>query len=289
MKHGTICSLPNDKYGYFGWPSVIEHDGLFVVVASGFRKSHFGAGDNGRIVLFTSKDGEDWSEPRVIADTDRDDRDAGIVWDGHKYIVNWMTKPHSAFTMISTDLVQWLAHREQSITSPHGPTIDKDGHVIYLGKEPGVPAVRRYVVLYRDGVKMGTVPGTLNMNEAHVIQLDDGRLLGAMRDNDDFSVAFTQSVDEGKTWSKPTRMFDGSPPHLLKHPKGIICTYGYRKEPFGIRANSGGMDVILRDDGFDRDLGYPASCLIGDDVLTVYYMRLNEGDKCGLFYTIWSP
>ena len=39
--HGVICSMPKEKFGYFGWPSIArQDDGTLVVAASGFRNQH---------------------------------------------------------------------------------------------------------------------------------------------------------------------------------------------------------------------------------------------------------
>ena len=35
---GVICSMPKEKFGYFGWPSIARQaDGTLIVAASGFR------------------------------------------------------------------------------------------------------------------------------------------------------------------------------------------------------------------------------------------------------------
>ena len=61
----------------------------------------------------------------------------------------------------------------------------------------------------------------------------------------------------------------------------LISTYGYRREPYGIRAmfsSDGGkswdVDHVLVDNGPSPDLGYPASVVRKDGtILTVYYTR----------------
>ena len=58
---------------------------------------------------------------------------------------------------------------------------------------------------------------------------------------------------------------EGNPPSLIRLPDGRLClTYGFRAEPFGIRARlsrddgrTWGRTVVLRDDGGGRDVGYP--------------------------------
>ena len=74
----------------------------------------------------------------------------------------------------------------------------------------------------------------------------------------------------------------------------IVCVYGYRHEPFGQRAllSRDGVtwsdELILRDDGLDGDLGYPASVELPDgELLTVYYQRLPGDAKTSVLSTRW--
>jgi hypothetical protein len=80
----------------------------------------------------------------------------------------------------------------------------------------------------------------------------------------------------------------GHPCNLIEMPSGrILCTYGYRRKPFGIRAafsEDDGLtwdmnhEVIIRDDGIHRDLGYPASVLLNDGrILSTYYFHGEDG------------
>ena len=95
----------------------------------------------------------------------------------------------------------------------------------------------------------------------------------------------TDSSDEGRTWTKPlaTKMW-GWPAHLLELKDGrILCTYGYRREPYGVRASLSGdggktwdveKEIVLRDDGGSGDLGYPSSVELPDGrVLTIYWFN----------------
>ena len=150
-----------------------------------------------------------------------------------------------------------------------------------------------------------------NYHEAHVAELPDGKLVGMIRfeasdrykdvgslDLVGFSLFQTVSEDGGKTWSQAEPLgFHGSPPHLLYHSSGVlICVYGYRLEPFGQRlmfSRDGGeswdYDYILRDDGPDRDLGYPSSVELEDgSILTVYYQKIRSSEeKCSLLWSRW--
>lgn len=93
------------------------------------------------------------------------------------------------------------------------------------------------------------------------------------------------SYDGGRTWTElePTPMW-GHPAHVLPLADGrLLCTYGYRRPPFGVRAclsedNGRTWDIeheiILRDDGASRDIGYPSSVQLPDGtILTAYYIH----------------
>ena len=80
----------------------------------------------------------------------------------------------------------------------------------------------------------------------------------------------------------------GPPAQLLRLRSGrILCSYGYRREPFGVRAvlseddgETWDMDneIVIREDGLHRDLGYAASVQLNDDrILTVYYFHTDDG------------
>ena len=64
---------------YSGWPTVARRrNGDLLLVWSGDREAH--VCPFGRVLLSVSRDeGETWTAPRVILDTDLDDRDAGVV------------------------------------------------------------------------------------------------------------------------------------------------------------------------------------------------------------------
>ncbi|MCP5115682.1 MAG: exo-alpha-sialidase, partial [bacterium] len=64
---------------YHGWPTLARsNDGRLLLVCSGGRESH--VCPFGRVELMISRDdGNSWSWPRVLMDSDIDDRDAGIV------------------------------------------------------------------------------------------------------------------------------------------------------------------------------------------------------------------
>lgn len=152
-----------------------------------------------------------------------------------------------------------------------------------------------------------------NLHEPHVVQLPGGRLVGVIRTQWEgehrfhrpFSMAVTFSDDYGLTWAPLVPLdVSGSPPHLLLHSSGVlILTYGYRAASEGgpdvgsgqraLLSYDGGASwsepVILRDDGPDGDLGYPATCELDDGtLLTVYYQKQRTGESCSILYTRWK-
>ena len=78
----------------------------------------------------------------------------------------------------------------------------------------------------------------------------------------------------------------GYPLHALRLPDDrVLLVYGYRSEPYGIRArvlNAECTDfatapgMVLRDDGTTWDLGYPWSVMLDDErVLVTYYINVD--------------
>jgi hypothetical protein len=135
--------------------------------------------------------------------------------------------------------------------------------------------------------------------EPSLLLLPDGRLLMMLRDNGSRFLHQISSDDGGHTWSQPERLpIWGYPGHLLDLQDGrLLCVYGYRAAPYGIRAvlsydqgktwDSQNI-LVIRDDLPNRDLGYPCSVLVeAGRVFTVYYGEDAQGVTC-IFGTAFS-
>jgi len=163
-------------------------------------------------------------------------------------------------------------------------------------------------------------PDSLRFGEPHMLRLASGRIIMMIRvttkpynDQDPRCMLWkTYSDDNGNTWTTPSATpLWGFPPHLAQLSDGrVLCTYGYRRLPFGERAciSNDGIhwskedEVILRKDAPNGDLGYPASVeLTPGVILTVYYQpdvpqgtvqRMHPPDphrtRPGILGTVWK-
>ena len=128
-------------------------------------------------------------------------------------------------------------------------------------------------------------------NETSMIETVGGDLIAFVRTaNFEDHGVIVRSKDMGKTWEKWEDMgIIGHPYHALRLPDDrVFLLYGYRHEPYGIRArildpectDFAGEEIVLRDDGGSGDLGYPWSCLTADGrLLAVYYFNQADGTR----------
>ena len=146
-----------------------------------------------------------------------------------------------------------------------------------------------------DFLTLASDPGEkVGLGETALLKMPGGDLIALMRSEpvrERKYLYLSRSRDAGKTWSEPVNTgIHGHPPHLLPLRSGeIMCTYGYREDPMGIRAVlshdegytwSASTPKVLRADGCGRggDLGYPVTVQRADDSLfTIYYFTGADG------------
>lgn len=143
------------------------------------------------------------------------------------------------------------------------------------------------------------------------VQLSDSRILVALRcrgRGEDAEMArnwidLYASKDDGQTWRYLDRPVSktgmgGNPPAMITLQDGRLClTYGYRADPYGIRAKLSSNDgstwadeIVLRDDGGSHDLGYPRTVQRPDGtIVTVYYFNDRPGGEGYIATTLWKP
>jgi len=128
-------------------------------------------------------------------------------------------------------------------------------------------------------------------NETSLIETAGGDLVALVRTAryQDHGVV-VRSTDRGHTWEPWQDMgVIGHPYQGLRLSDGrFLLVYGYRHEPYGIRArlldtearDFAGPELVLRDDGGSGDLGYPWACQLGDGrVLVTYYFNQGDGTR----------
>jgi hypothetical protein len=136
------------------------------------------------------------------------------------------------------------------------------------------------------------------------VRLGSGGLLSAVRhrEGDRSWIDVYFSSDDGMNWEKRSTPApdtgEGNPAAMLRLRDGQICiTYGVRKAPFGMfvrlsrdEGRTWGDQIVLRDDGGGRDLGYPRSIQRDDGkVVTVYYYYHDHKEPRYIAATIWDP
>ena len=258
----------------------------------------------------------EWNEFIKMAAPDAA-RDAAMgMLEGYKFLKDGV-KEGGSFIKISNDYgVTWSDKIKVPISAPHGPNLMKDGSIGYVGTEAysngelpegsiayyksfdgGYTWKKISVIARPEWLKEGEC-----ISEPHVIELPNGRLLAAFRieDSKPLCVAFTHSDDGGISWSEVERSDCwGGPPHLMLHSSGaLICSCGYRENPFGEHAfisrdmgESFEAKYIL-DESKYHDLGYPSTVELDDgSLLTVYYQKYcdKKGDDLtpSILYTHW--
>ena len=142
-----------------------------------------------------------------------------------------------------------------------------------------------------------------NYLEPNLYYTESGRLICLIRTQTDYTLPGVEfddtylnlhivvSEDDGKTFGPVEEIPDcwgSSPFHALRLKSGkVLLSYGYRREPFGIRVRlcnseltdiAQAEEVILRDDAPNGDLGYPhAFQRENGEILVSYYISAPDG------------
>lgn len=236
-------------------------------------------------------------------------------------------KKRASYILLSEDDGEtWSEPIKVPVSCPHGPTLMNDGKtIIYLGDihcDPNecegftaeqFPKGHFHVIQsedagkswkYRSSIKLPELVGGY-FDEPHIIQLDDGSFIGALRagvepGNAGLRIFLTYSED-GYTWTEP-KMLEGTigtPPHLVQLSNGVVVlSYGYRLNPTGARARlsyDGGKtwtdEIVISTcaNPASGDLGYSSTAELEDgSLITAYYQKSEADTFCSLLYTTWK-
>jgi sialidase-1 len=246
-RHQIVCS-GEAAGGYAAFPDVchLRNGELFCVFYSGY--GHVSTPSDkwpkgGRILAVRSSDnGQTWSKPVVVMDTDEDDRDPSVAClkDG-TLLLNWFTlhKNQAAILIArSTDHGKtWSKPTKLKLDSPYSFACSApvrqlaDGSLI-LGlyceddktKRTFGATIKSYDggKTWKDVAYIGEKSGIYLDAETDVVRLKDGKLLAALRSSK-VDMHYAISADSGKTWG-PVRSFGfkGHCPYFLRHSSGII-------------------------------------------------------------------
>lgn len=224
-----------------------------------------------------------------------------------------------SYVRVSEDYgVTWGETTYIPVCAPHGPGLCKDGSLVYLGVQMYGEDRDQYfhageARCYRseDGGHTWDLASRIEppawlkdgawLDEPHVLELPDGRLIGAFRIEGPFTLAVAFSEDGGRTWSDVEDIgVCGSPPHLMLHSSGaLICTYARRDSELCGECAIVSYDFgrtwesycVLDDRASARgeDLGYSATVELDDgSLMTIYYQKYEDDLNCSILYTRWN-
>jgi len=278
---------PREKYDRF---AAVMSDGTFVASGSvGWE-------------VWTKDKASEAKAMGLIVSNHPNDANASIVG-GHKLFVQRSSDKGQTW-----ERQEWVVPGVGCITAFPRSTQLADAAILVpvYGVDPSGKRHQNYVWRSADDGKSWQL---LNMasdlsgsvgSETAFVEVSPGCVLAHTRTENGYLME-SWSNDSGITWTHPLRTeIWGYPPHLLRLRDGrILCSFGYRRDPMGVRAilsEDGGRswDIgnvrILRDDGGTpnefrpkeagggSDLGYPISTQLSDgSILTVYYITLKDG------------
>lgn len=187
--------------------------------------------------------------------------------------------------------------------TPHGMIKLANGALGYVGydgydRETGITKTKITFYSSADGETWSKVSEVFGaneflvdkLNEPNAIVLKNGKMIVAVR-SESGGIYIAESIDGGVTFSNKRALLSAAistPPHLMQMTDGtLVLSYGYRSEPFNIRAivskdngESWSNEIELTSGGVDRDFGYPATIERGNgELLTVYYQKLSADKK----------
>lgn len=322
----TIC---RDDSKHLAFPGVAQSANGDILVVFREGLGHVSPEDYGKIALVRSKDlGKTWSRKVYVYQEEKvDARDPSILClsDG-TLVITCTTKIGPSIIRSYDNGYTWDQPNATPVWSnSNGLCQAPDGRLFYVGynskwnrdytdisySDDHGKTWYYYSTVTRTKIERGVgfdpaLNGSDEMvfDEPAILILPDGRWIVMFRvdianANIGYLRQFTSS-DYGKTWSGPEiAPMWGLPPHLMCLKDGnLLCSYGFRRKPFGVRAcisrNQGiswdiSKELILRADGAGIDLGYPESIELADGrIFTVYYMNV-KGSNCfiaGNFYRI---
>jgi sialidase-1 len=305
--------------GYFPVIVGLPSDEVLVVLRGG--APHIGIG--GRLDLVrSSDDGETWSKPQVIVDSDKDDRNPsfGLAVDGTLVLAyhwqagydengKWSPGPYKQETKVclshdggnTWEEPMLLNIATQRGNSPFGKMFNDANGKLYMpiyGAKNTESGVRNsfdptytYLITSTDNGKTWdeVIEVAKGFNEADYLILPNDEWLCAVRSQtkDEQAVYVCRSKDSGRTWSQPKRVTEARehPPDLIQLSDGtILLIFGVRHEPYSIQG------MVSRDFGVTwlKTRLLLADNLPGTDIGYPSTVRLKNGKLITVYYRAGS-
>lgn len=223
----------------------------------------------------------------------RRSRDGGKTWrrevlDVPDFVSGLMTYHRAASAMANDNGLRLVA--------VYGRRVDSEFSEVFLIRSDDDGRTWRVRPMYPGGLP----DPDLGFDETALVQTADGAIHALMRTRPAEYLYQATSNDGGLTWSPPRRTsMRGYPAHVLELRDGrLLCVYGYRWHPMGIRAcvsDDGGkswlidQELILRSDGLGSpgDLGYPISHQLPDGRIVTIYYHTTDGQNTHIGTTHW--
>lgn len=128
-------------------------------------------------------------------------------------------------------------------------------------------------------------------NEASIYETPKGDWVAFLRTaNYQDQAVIARSTDGGNSFQWQSMGFKGHPLQAIRLPDNrVFLVYGYRHQPFGIRARilneectdfDTAPEIIIREDGGNTDIGYPWAVMMDEEhILVTYYFNKKDGNR----------
>ena len=237
MKHGIVSRITQGMFPYQGWPTVCkDENGVLYAASSGHRLSH--VCPFGKNYLFISRDdGETWTQPMIINDSQLDDRDAGILHMGNGemlmtyfshnrsfyYQPERLKRYHEKLDPLRAELALGLLNAWKSI-SDDDPTVDQGGAFVRLSHDGGMTWDKAIQV------PLTSPHGPTLLANGKLLYLGKYRPDGSYPQIRSYPIVAYESADGGRTWKQLAQLTlpegadrnDWHEPHAVELPDGSI-------------------------------------------------------------------
>ena len=204
-------------------------------------------------------------------------KDNGLTWDGPHFVENPGFESNLYVRGTILELPDGSLLMPAAATKRAGET---SRSIVLKSKDKGLTWKYYSEIAYDEENK-------IHFQEPFIHRTPSGKIIAMLRTEGAGGYLFTAtSKDDGETWNKFRReSVWGEPFHMLRLRSGrVLCTYGYRRSPYGVRARllspecsdlNEAPEFIIRDDGGNWDVGYPSALQMPDDsILVTYYFNL---------------